>query len=552
MKLISYIQLCNNITRRNFVENVREKMQSYGLYTSKILEPETVRIYDPVEADRLKQDIQLYSSIPTAVYEGVNFIYLCQDKYPGVWSNEPAYDEKQRNDEFLCDIKNSLLFTFPEDKMDRLLPFFQNYCFSFWKLFPKVRKWLLGPEHKPFLERDTNLLFNQLMFLLNYGVAHRVAITPNPYVYPVQSNQLLKLGSEIAQHLQPQIAYRHLLLLASFHTVFLSSSFINAKNVSALILLTTNLLTQTLKPYQHLNSLQQTIKSNDLLNLPPQTPNLITPSNVQPVILFLGQFIKFWKTNSSDLRRICFLLRKILNVLLLLQQPNPLEDSAMRSVVDQVLLILLRLLGYVLERFPLAQRMEEARENPAQCGNPLRKEDQSGRNSVWFETQWLTRDTSVFEVGDELVVEKPSQLIMLTLWNSQILNLVCALAVRFEKDTITEETLLRISNCILSVFRIVKQHKQPKVPKMKCESKIGAFIDDALKEVAISLQNFPCSQMTFLINRIMPVYIDLLLENRYLENILPYFRKPLALTLFLYYVFEEVSNRLIVAIRFVL
>ena len=89
------------------MENVREKMQSYGMYTSKILEPETGRSCDPAEANRLKQDIQLYSSIPIAVYEGVNFIFLCKKKYPRVWLDESAFDEKQKDEQFLSEIKSS-------------------------------------------------------------------------------------------------------------------------------------------------------------------------------------------------------------------------------------------------------------------------------------------------------------------------------------------------------------------------------------------------------------------------------------------------------------
>lgn len=327
--------------------------------------------------------------------------------------------------------------------------------------------------------------------------------------------------------------------------MFLAHSYINTKNLSVLFLLTTNLLTQSLKPLEESDASNQADQPDDPSS---QTLNLITPSTIQPVILFLGQFMQFWKTNFIDLRSICFLLRKVLNVLAL-QLPNPLEDSAMRNVMDQILIIMLRLLDYVLKRLPLVQQMEEASESPAQRGNPFRQDNPSGRNAVLYEGQWLIRDDSVFEVGDELVLEKSSQLILLMLWNCQLLNFVTALAARYEKDTMTEETLLRISNCMLIAFRIVKQYRRPLVPTLKSHSKIGALIDNALKEVAMSLQNFPCSQMTFLINRIIPEYIDLLLENRSLESILLFFRKSLAQTLILYHVFEEVSNRLSVAIE---
>ena len=327
--------------------------------------------------------------------------------------------------------------------------------------------------------------------------------------------------------------------------MFLAQSYLNTQNISVLFPLTINLFTQSLKPFEDTNASNQTDQLDDPSA---QTFNFITPSNIQPVILFLGQFMQFWKTNSVDLRRICFLLRKILNVLAL-QLPNPLEDSAMRNVVDQILIIVLRLLDYVLKRLPLVQRMEEASESPARRGNPFQKDAPSGRNAFWYEGQCLIRDNSVFEVGDELVMEKSSQLIVLMLWNCQLLNVVTSLAARYEKDTMTEETLLRISNCMLIAFRIVRQYNQPLVPTLKSHSKVGALVDDALKEVAASLQNFPCNQMTFLLNRIMPEYIDLLLENRYLENILLFFRKSLAQTLIMYHVFEEVSNRLNVAIE---
>lgn len=327
--------------------------------------------------------------------------------------------------------------------------------------------------------------------------------------------------------------------------MFLSHSYLNTKNISVLFPLITNLLAQSLKPFEDMNAANQTDQPDDPSA---QTLHFITPSNVQPVILFLGQFMKFWKTHSVDLRRICFLLRKVLNVLAL-QLPNPLEDSAMRNVVDQILIIMLRLLDYVWKRLPLVQRMEEASESPAQYGNPFQKDDPSRRNAVWYEGQCLIRENSVFEVGDELVTEKSSQLIVLMLSNCQLLNLVTSLAARYEKDTMTEETLLRISNCMLITFRIVKQYRQPSVPTLKSHSKVGALVDDALKEVAASLQNFPCNQMTFLLNRITPEYIDLLLENRSLESLLLFFRKSLAQTLILYFVFEEVSNRLNVAIE---
>ena len=82
---------------------------------------------------------------------------------------------------FLSEIKNSLLFTFPEDTTDRLLLFFQNYCTSFSKLFPMVWRWVLRSECKSSLKREINILFNQLMILVNYSVAHRVRFAPNPH-----------------------------------------------------------------------------------------------------------------------------------------------------------------------------------------------------------------------------------------------------------------------------------------------------------------------------------------------------------------------------------
>ena len=326
----------------------------------------------------------------------------------------------------------------------------------------------------------------------------------------------MKYASKIVPSLEPEFACRHLLQLSSFHTVFLSRSYLNAKNISSLCLLTADLLTKSLK--------------------------LLGPSNVQPVILFLGQFIQFWKGHPLYLSRICFLIHKILDSFAS-QAPILAEAPMMAQVVDQVLLLILRLLEYVLASIPLVQRVEEASERPSHFGNPFRKGDQSGRDAALFQGQRLTCCNSVYEIGDELMVGKSLQLVSVTLWNCQLLRLVCTLSVRFEKEAIPEETLMRISDCVLCVFRIVSRYKQPLVTSLTQESKINALLDDTLKEVATGLLTFSCSQLTFIINRIAPVFVDLLLENRYLENILPYFSMPMAQTLISYYVLQEVSNR---------
>lgn len=177
--LSPYIQQCGIVTRKNFVENIKEIMQSYGMYVSKIIEIEMTLSKLPPDAERLKQDIKFYSAIPSAVYEGINFIILCAENHKGVWTNDPEDEEEQRKKQFLLDIKASLLFIFPEDKIDMVIYFFQNYCNSFFKLFSIVRKFLLLPQNKFTLEQDWNSLFNQLMFLIYCSISHRVLIEPN-------------------------------------------------------------------------------------------------------------------------------------------------------------------------------------------------------------------------------------------------------------------------------------------------------------------------------------------------------------------------------------
>lgn len=277
-------------------------------------------------------------------------------------------------------------------------------------------------------------------------------------------------------------------------------------------------------------------------NLLTRSLPLIMPSHLQPIILFFGQFIQFWKSNVSYLTQICYPLHKILNVLNS-EQLIPAEEFSIRDVTDSVLTIILRLLKYVYLRFPMAQRMDESSQKPSQFDNTFTKGDQNGRTAVLFQGQWLTRDKAVYEIGDELIVEKVRELILQTLWSCRLLNLTCHLMSRFEKESITQEKLMKVSDCVIYVFRILSMYEQPLVLSIKYESKVNEIMDEILNEVVVSLLYFQCCYLHFLLNRIIPVYVDLLLKNRYLENVLLFFRTSLSQTLIQNYILQEVSNR---------
>lgn len=177
-KLVFCIPHCSFITRKNFVETVKETMRSYDSYIVKILETSKRIRSHPADTKQLEHEITLLSHIPEAATEAVSFIDKCTKKYPHVWYDEgnPGYDERKNSSAFLECIKESLLCNLPKS-FTKISSFMFYYLNSFTKLFPLVRDWLLLPANRALLKGDATRLFSQLMTLINYGVMYSVAIS---------------------------------------------------------------------------------------------------------------------------------------------------------------------------------------------------------------------------------------------------------------------------------------------------------------------------------------------------------------------------------------
>ena len=313
--------------------------------------------------------------------------------------------------------------------------------------------------------------------------------------------------------------HSYVIYMSNYYVFFILDAATNASNLKAAIQL-------------YATSLNLVIKELSL-------------SDMHLVILFLGYLLQFWNESPLCLLKVCLFLHRVMTILDNPQKYPNCKDKD--EVVNQVLILVCRILDYVKNRHSLVIKMNhydsqvlEQRNNVNRDYSTLQLPEPPIEHGIRY-----TRSNSFFEVGDALVLEQYTDLLQLVSSCCQILIYVCQYCVNIA-DMIVSEVLIKISNCFSDVLSLEKLFINPgrKVLKAHSARLVSDRIQDIFLQLARCLEKLSRSQLHFVLNRIIDAYIRVIFEAPAVENFLYRFTAPSTQGLIQSFILNAVSTRL--------